>query len=111
MFTEQFVAFTTNVKRTILGLEDGEDYYMKKRFNNNLQFLQSGQKLRFPENYEQRFPFQLREIFDMLKKYLKREDLILLLNGKLFTERFVNVYFKILEKMNLVQLAKENYQR
>ena len=56
MFTEQFVAFTTNVKRTILGLEDGEDYYMKERFNKNQRFLESKRKLQFPENYEQ-FPF------------------------------------------------------
>ena len=69
MFTEQFVAFTTNVKRSILGLEDGEDYYMRERFNDHQRFLDSKKgKLRFPENYEQRFPFQLREVFDLLKK-------------------------------------------
>ena len=95
-----------------MGLEDGEDYYMKERFNSNKRKLRSADfRLEYPPNYEQRFPFQLVEIFNLLKRNLKKDDLVNLLNGTMFTERFVNVYFKILEKMNLVQLAKENYQR
>ena len=35
--------------------------------------------------------------------------LLLFLDGKVFSEKIINTYFKILEKMNLVQLSKDNY--
>jgi hypothetical protein len=42
----------------------------------------------------------------MRKKELRKFSL-----GKLFSEKIINMYFKILEKMNLVQLSMDNYQR
>ena len=42
---------------------------------------------------------------------MKKKDLIGFLQGTLFSEKIVNMYFKILEKMNLVQLSNDNYQR
>ena len=42
---------------------------------------------------------------------MKKSELIGLLKGTLFSEKIINMYFKILEKMNLVQLSMDNYQR
>ena len=58
--------------------------------------------LPFPPNYQKRFPYQLREIFDYMKATMKKSELIGLLKGTVFSEKIINMYFKILEKMNLV---------
>ena len=58
--------------------------------------------LPFPKNYQKRFPFQLREIFDYMKATMKKSDLVGLLKGTLFSNKIIDMYFKILEKMNLV---------
>jgi hypothetical protein len=46
-----------------------------------------------------------------MKATMKKSELIGLLKGTLFSEKIINMYFKILEKMNLVQLSMDNYQR
>ena len=40
---------------------------------------------------------------------LKKRDLIEFVSGNLFSEKMINLYFKLLEKMNLVMLSKDNY--
>ena len=40
---------------------------------------------------------------------IKKKDLKRFLQGKLYSEKIINMYFKILEKMNLVQLSMDNY--
>lgn len=47
----------------------------------------------------------------MLESQMKRSQLVAFLKGKLYSEKIINMYFKILEKMNLVQLSQDNYQR
>ena len=47
----------------------------------------------------------------MLESQMKRSQLVAFLNGKLYIEKIINMYFKILEKMNLVKLSQDNYQR
>lgn len=42
---------------------------------------------------------------------MTKSDLAGFLEGKLYSDKIVNMYFKILEKMNLVQLSMDNYQR
>ena len=42
---------------------------------------------------------------------MRKKDLIGFLNGSLFSEKIINMYFKILEKMNLVQLSIDNYNK
>jgi len=44
----------------------------------------------------------MKELFEYLKTMLTRKDLIGFIQGSLFSENIINVYFKILEKMNLV---------
>ena len=56
-------------------------------------------------------PFQVQEVYDYMRKHLTRKDLINLLQGTGFSENIINVYFKVLEKMNLVQLSQDNYTR
>jgi len=41
---------------------------------------------------------------------MKPEDLKALADGTLFSELFMNLYFKILEKMNLVLTSAQNFQ-
>lgn len=67
MFTDQFVAFTNNIKRLNSQNQVGEDVIILDRFEANETFLFSGSEddpLPFPENFQSRYPFQLREIFD-----------------------------------------------
>lgn len=47
----------------------------------------------------------------MAKKELTRADLLGMLEGTGFSEKIVNVYYAILERMNLVQLSIDNHQR
>jgi hypothetical protein len=42
---------------------------------------------------------------------MRKKELRRFLKGTLFSEKIINMYFKILEKMNLVQLSMDNYQR
>ena len=42
---------------------------------------------------------------------MRKKELLEFLEGKLYSEKIINMYFKILEKMNLVQLSKDNFQR
>lgn len=40
---------------------------------------------------------------------MRKKELIGFAKGKLFQEKIINMYFKVLEKMNLVQLSMDNY--
>jgi len=53
----------------------------------------------------------LREIFEFFNAVIRKKELLGFLQGTLFSEKIINMYFKILEKMNLVQLSMDNYQR
>lgn len=52
----------------------------------------------------------MREIFEYFKALIPKNDLLEFAKGKLFRENIINVYFKILEKINLVNLSYYNYQ-
>ena len=111
MFTNSFVRFTHNVKRANGGLMAGEEILVKDQFRTNEAFLRSGKPLVFPADQAEKLPLQLREIYETLTNSINKDSLLAFHDGKLFSERLINVYFKILEKMNLVQLAMDNYQR
>ena len=111
MFTNSFVRFTHNVKRANGGLMAGEEILVTDQFRTNEAFLRSGKPLVFPTDHQAKYPVQLKEIFDSLSAQINKDCLLAFHDGKLFSEKLVNVYFKILEKMNLVQLAMDNYQR
>jgi hypothetical protein len=109
MFTEQFVQFTNSVKRLNTQMEGNDDLLLQdqkeKRFKQNELLLMSGSAndpLPFPKNFAERYPFQLREIFECLQSLLKKRALLAFLKGTLYSENIINMYFKILEKMNLV---------
>jgi hypothetical protein len=60
MFTEQFVQFTSNIKRLNGQNQVGEDIILLDRFEQNEQFLTQGKgegQLPFPQNYAKRYPF------------------------------------------------------
>lgn len=58
--------------------------------------------LPFPKNFAQKYPFQLREVFEYFNAVLRKKELLGFLHGTLYSEKIINMYFKILEKMNLV---------
>ena len=58
--------------------------------------------LPFPKNFAQRYPFQLREIFEYFHAVMRKRELLGFLRGTLYREKIINMYFKILEKMKLV---------
>ena len=114
MFSEQFVQFTNTVKRNNAQNQVGEDIILLDRFDENEQLLTSGSPdapLPFPKNYANRYPFQLREIFEYFHAVMRKKELLGFLQGTLFSEKIINMYFKVLEKMNLVQLSMDNYMR
>ncbi len=56
------------------------------------------------------YQYHVREIFEYFKALIPKSDLLEFAKGKLFRENIINVYFKILEKINLVNLSYYNYQ-
>lgn len=66
-------------------------------------------QLHRPKDYHKKFPHLIREIYECID--MNSDLLLAFLDGKIFSEKVINTYFKILEKMNLVQLSKDNYQR
>ena len=42
---------------------------------------------------------------------MRKKELIEFLQGRLYSEKIINMFFKIMEKMNLVQLSIDNYNR
>lgn len=67
MFTDQFVNFTSTVKRINQINNINDDPTVQDKFEENKQFLfESNDPLRFPKDFQKRYPFQLREIFDYL---------------------------------------------
>jgi hypothetical protein len=116
MFTNQFVQFTDRVKRMNQQskAELMQDPIVVQRFEENSEFLRYGdinEPLDFPNEFQKKYPFQIREVFEYIKPNLKKRELVAFEHGKLFSEKLINMYFKILEKMNLVQLSMDNYQR
>ena len=84
----------------------------EERFQKNRDTLMSndGFKLKFPQNMS-KFPPHLREIFEFYKTTVSADDLIALQEGTIATANIVNLYFKILEKINLVlQKVKEFFR-
>lgn len=61
----------------------------------------NGFKLKFPANMS-KFPTHLREIFEYFKQIIKADDLVLLQKGEISDENLINLYFKVLEKINFV---------
>ena len=53
----------------------------------------------------------MREIFEYFKAIVHENDLLDFATGKFYKENLINVYFKILEKMNLVIQSSYNYQK
>lgn len=72
------------------------------RFESNRKRLSKGLKMKFPAEASQ--PRALRDIFTTFKQVIKPEDLIRLSRGEEVTEGLINLYFKILEKINFTLL-------
>lgn len=74
-------------------------------FKKNLDILTSKTKeITFPKYKE--YPQHLKEIFQYFEALMpKKTDLAEFAQGILFKESIINVYFKILEKINLLNFS------
>lgn len=82
----------------------------EKRFVNNRSLLldPNGFEMPFPKAVDQ-LPTHMREVFQFLQKAVTAGDLVALQEGETSEESLVNVYFKILEKINLVLLRANDF--
>ena len=73
----------------------------EERFAKNRQRLNTkGFKHKFPDESKQ--PRQLKDILNYYKMATKADDLIKLMKGEACSENLINLYFKILEKINFM---------
>ena len=72
----------------------------EKRFSENRNTIKNQFKLR--KNNVEKKPRMLRDIYMHFDKRIHTEDIVKLLKGKQISEHLINVYFKILEKINFV---------
>jgi len=82
----------------------------EKRFASNRDFLLSpdGFEMPFPASLDS-FPSHLKEVFKYLQNAVTAGDLVALQNGETSEESLINVYYKILEKINLVLLKANDF--
>ena len=66
----------------------------------NEEYLRKNPTLHRPKDYNKKFPHLIREIYDCID--MNSNLLLKFLDGDIFSEKIINTYFKILEKMNLV---------
>jgi hypothetical protein len=74
-------------------LDDKRQIELQKR----LTIIKNQQTLQFPDFNS--YPYQIREIFELFKATIHKEDLLDFAKGRLFRDNIIIVYFKILEKI------------
>ncbi|CDW88208.1 UNKNOWN [Stylonychia lemnae] len=102
MFGEQFVNMVAEMMEPF-------DAKKQSTLQMKLSDLRNSTKLEFPEYNA--YPYHIREVFEYYNAILHKEDLLEFSKGKLFRDNIINVYLKILEKINLVRQSQYNYQR
>lgn len=82
-----------------------------KRFDSNRKALENEDfEMRYPANLEP-YPHHLREVFKHMQQTISADDLMALQEGQTSDECIINVYFKILEKINMVLLRAQDFLR
>ena len=84
------------------------DSNKKARFKRNLEVLKYS-NFEFPDY--NKYHYHVREIFELYKSKVHKEDLQEFAKGTYYSENIINVYLKILEKMHLVIQSSFNFQR
>lgn len=82
----------------------------EKRFAKNRELLldPDGFEIPFPKTmYE--YPTHIREVFQFIQNAITAGDLVALQEGETSEESLINVYFKVLEKINLVLLRANDF--
>ena len=82
----------------------------EKRFADNRTLLldPSGFEMPFPASIEQ-YPNHIKEIFRSIQLEISSDDIIALQEGETSDENIINVYFKVLQKVNLVLHRANDY--
>jgi len=84
----------------------------EKRIKDNRALINSldGFEMPFPtEESVQNYPTHIREVFQYMQSMLSANDLVSLLEGETYEETLINVYFKILDKINLVLIRANDF--
>ena len=96
----------------IRGPSASQDHKMltkrEKRFTSNEKMVLDDD-FEMPLPSSQDYPMHIKEIFKYLESSLQSEDLVDLMRGETSKESLINIYFKILEKINLVLLKANDY--
>ena len=82
----------------------------EKRFIANRTMLldPSGFEMPFPSSIEQ-YPNHIKEIFRSIQLEISSDDIVALQEGETSDENIINVYFKVLQKVNLVLHRANDY--
>ena len=82
----------------------------EKRFIENRTLLldPSGFNMPFPTSLEQ-YPNHMKEIFKSIQLEISSDDIVALQEGETSDESIINVYFKVLQKVNLVLHRANDY--
>ena len=83
----------------------------QSRFKKNEKRIKSSSGFQIILPDSKTFSTHVREIFELFKHTFSADEIKALWGGTLFSEKFLNLYFKILEKMNLVLLSAQEFQK
>jgi len=98
MFGEQFVQFTKTYQDQPSFTDADYDQKVKLANHSFLKGLKND--IEFPDFNS--YPYHVKEIFQYFRPLIKKDDLQKFFDGTLLKQNILNVYFKILEKINLV---------
>ena len=102
MFGDQFLGLVAEMQTD---WDEEKSVELQKR----LIMVKNQKKLDFPDYNS--YPIHVREVFEYFKAFVRKEDLLEFAKGTYFREDIINLYFKILEKVNLLRLSQYNYTR
>lgn len=82
-----------------------------KRFRSNEDLLLSEDGFEMPQPKASEYPTHIREVLQFMQSQITQGDLVALQEGETCEENLINVYYKILQKVNLVLLRANEYIR
>ncbi|CDW73763.1 UNKNOWN [Stylonychia lemnae] len=102
MFGLRFVNYAKNFFQP---LGEPEMQFLEKSF----ETIKKSHNLKFPEFND--YPYQIRELYEYFKMSITKQDLIDFAQKKLYKDNIINVYLRVLEKINLVKQSAFNYNK
>ena len=84
----------------------------EQRFNDNLNFVMDaeGFEMPMPESIDA-YPAHIKEVLKYLQTTISAKDIVSLQMGETNDEALINVYYKILEKVNIVLMKSNEFMK